>query len=171
MPEDFNKLRLLARKLVRTDFQKQWQFRLELEGEPSEFDLYVKDITYGPTEITTDDDTYGSVTMTWPTVFVPVKLTMTVRDDMDGRISKFVDAWCCKALHTDGTVGLPYGPDGYVKKVRKYIVHEDGTEDLAEEWEMYALTRGDTSQSRESGEFLEFPVTFVQFTTATPPKA
>lgn len=167
MPEDFNALRLLARKLVRTKFQKQWQFRLEIEGEPTDFDLYVKDISYGTTEIATDDDTCGAVTMTWPTAFLPVKLSMTMREDEDGRVSTFVDTWCAKAVHSDGTVGIPYGADGYVKKVRKFLVHEDGSETLAEEWEMYALTRGDITQSREAGEFLEFPVTFVQFTTAT----
>ena len=167
MAEDFNKLRLLARKLVKTDFQKQWLFRLEIEEEPADFDLYVKDISYSPLEITTDDDTCGGVTMTWPTGRAQVKITATMRDDADARISKFIDGWSEKVVHPDGTVGLPYGADGYVRKIRVYQQRDDGSETVAGEWEMYAMSRGDISQSRESGEFLEFPVSFVQFSTAT----
>lgn len=165
--EDFNKLRLITRKLVKTDFQKEWLFRLEIEEEPADFDLYVKDISYSPLEITTDDDTYGGVTMTWPSGRVPAKITVTMRDDADKRISKFVDAWCEKVAHSDGTVGLPYGVDGYVRKVRVYQQRGDGAETLSGEWEMYAQSRGDISQSRENGGFLEFPVSFIQFSTAT----
>lgn len=94
MAEDFNKLRMLARKLVATDFQKDWLFRLEVEGEPADLDLYVKDIAYNPLEITTDEENYGGVTMSWPTGRVPVKITATMRDNTDRRISAFICGWC-----------------------------------------------------------------------------
>lgn len=66
-------------------------------------------------------------------------------------------------------MGLPYGADGYVRKVRVYEQREDGSETLAGEWEMYATTPGETSRSRENGAYKEFPVAFVQFSTATSP--
>lgn len=160
--EDFNKLRMNVRKLVRMDFQKQWQFRIEIEGEPREFDLYVKDISYSTLEVETEEDSCGGTPFSWPTGLSSEKLTMTVRDDESQTIKHFIDAWLLKVVHKDGTVGLPYGLDGYVKKVRKYIVTDNG-EYLAEEWEMYPLTCGDVSQSRENGDFLEFPVVFAQF--------
>ena len=160
--EDFNKLRMITRQLVRKDFQKQWQFRIELEGEPHEFDLYVKDISYSTIEDVTENDSYGGLSMAWPIGIELVKLSMTVRDDESGTIQHFIDSWIEKAVHKDGTVGLPYGPLGYVKKVKKYIV-TDKDERLSEEWEMYPTTRGDVSQSRENGDFTEFPVTFIQF--------
>lgn len=169
MAEDFNKLRMLSRKLVATDFQKDWLFRLEVEGEPADLDLYVKDIAYNPLEVTTDEENYGGVTMSWPTGRVPVKITATMRDNTDRRISAFICEWCEKAVHADGTVGLPYGADGYVRKVRVYEQREDGSEVLAGEWEMYATTPGETSRSRENGAYKEFPVAFVQFSTATSP--
>ena len=145
--EDFNKLRMITRQLVRKDFQKQWQFRIELEGEPHEFDLYVKDISYSTIEAVTENDSYGGLSMAWPIGIELVKLSMTVRDDESGTIQHFIDSWIEKAVHKDGTVGLPYGPLGYVKKVKKYIV-TDKDERLSEEWEMYPTTRGDVSQSR-----------------------
>ncbi len=169
MAEDFNRLRMLSKKLVATDFQKDWLFRLEIEGEPTDFDLYVKDIAYNPLEITTDEENYGGVTMAWPTGRVPVKITATMRDNEDRRISQYISDWCEKAVHADGTVGLPYGADGYVRKVRVYEQRDDGTETLAGEWEMYATSPGETSRSRENGSCKEFPVALVQFTTATSP--
>lgn len=169
MAEDFNRLRMLSKKLVATDFQKDWLFRLEVEGEPADFDLYVKDVAYNPLEITTDEENYGGATMAWPTGRVPVKITATMRDDEDRRISKFFSDWCEKAVHADGTVGLPYGADGYVRKVRVYEQRDDGTETLAGEWEMYATSPGETSRSRENGSYKEFPVALIQFTTATSP--
>lgn len=160
--EDFNKLRMTTRQLVHKDFQKQWQFRIEIEGEPAEFDLYVKDISYSTIEAVTENDSYGGISMAWPTGIELVKLSMTVRDDESGTIQRFIDSWIEKVVHKDGTVGLPYGPLGYVKKVRKYIV-TDKDERLSEQWEMYPTTRGDVSQSRENSDFAEFPVTFMQF--------
>lgn len=168
MPEDFSRLRMLVKRLVHTEFQEQWQFRLEIEGEPADFDLYVKDISYGPSDVKTEEDECGSISMTWPTGINPVKISATVRDNVDQRVSRFFDAWCRKAAHPDGTVGLPYGADGYVRKVKKYIVTDDG-EQLEGVWEMFAVTRGDISQSRDTlSEFLEFPVVMVQLSTAPP---
>lgn len=167
MPEDFNRLRLLARQLVRTPFQKDWLFRLELEGEPAGFDLYVKDVSYSPIEVMTDDEPCGATTMTWPTGRTPARLTATVRDDEDGRIASFVDAWCERAAPGSGVVGLPYGVNGYVKKVRVYNLKDDGSERLAGEWEMFATGRGESARSRENGTFMEFQISLVQFSTAT----
>ncbi len=116
MAEDFNKLRMLSRKLVATDFQKDWLFRLEVEGEPAELDLYVKDIAYNPLEVTTDEENYGGVTMSWPTGRVPVKITATMRDNTDRRISAFICEWCEKAVHADGTVACLMGPMGMSAK-------------------------------------------------------
>lgn len=162
MAEDFNKLRMTTRLLVSTEFQKQWQFRLEVDGAPKDFDLYVKDIAYGPVDVKTDEDSYGGVVMTWPLGLAPVRLSVTVRDNRDERIAHFFDEWVGKVALPDGTVGIPAE---YLRKVRKYIVHDDSSETLSATWTMYPLTRGDISQSRETGDFLEFPVVFMQFAT------
>lgn len=167
MPEDFNKLRLISRQLVKTPFQMEWLFRLEIDGEPSDFDFYVKDVTCGPVEVTTEEETYGAVSMTWPTGSPPVRITATVRDNEDGRIAKFADAWIRLAVPGPGIVGLPYGPEGYVRKARIYNQKDSGAETLAGEWEMYATSRGEVSRSRENSAFMEFQISLVQFSTAT----
>lgn len=163
--EDFNKLRLLTKTLVKTDFQKDWLFRLAIDGEPSEFDLFVKDISYGIFETATDEEQYGSASIAWPTANQTMKITMTVRDHIDGRVQAFLKAWNGKVVHSDGTVGLPYGPDGYVRNVKIYNLTEAGGESMTCSYEMYPIQCGEVARSREKGEFMEFPATFVQFST------
>ena len=163
--EDFNKLRLLTKTLVKTDFQQDGLFRLAIDGEPSEFDLFVKDISYGVFETATDEEQYGSASIAWPTANQTMKITMTVRDHIDGRVQAFLKAWNGKVVHSDGTVGLPYGPDGYVRNVKIYNLTEAGGESLTCSYEMYPIQCGEVARSREKGEFMEFTATFVQFST------
>ena len=164
MAEDFNKLRLTTRKMVKTPYKQGWQFRIEIEGEPIDFDIYVKEASHGPTEVNTEEDQYGGQTLTWPTGSAPVELALTLRDHEDERVAKWFDAWSAKVVFADGTVGLPYGSDGYVKKVKRYSLVDDGRrEELRETWEMYPIKRGDVTESREDAKHLEFTAVFRQF--------
>lgn len=163
MAEDFNKMRLMVKRLVGTDFKQAWEFKLEIEGQPEDLDIFVKDITFGPTEIANDPVKVGGRTLTYPTGAEPVSLSMTVRDHRDERIANFFDDWAAKVVNDDGTLNLPYGDDGYVKKVKRYALNEDGTDDLRNTWEMFTVQRGDVTESREEGNFFEFPMTFIQF--------
>lgn len=164
MQEDFNKLRSMAHQLVQTRFKHVWQFKLVIDGAPSDFDIYVKDISYGPTEIENDGVKVGGRVLTYPTGAQPVSLSMTVRDNEDERVSKWFDAWALKVAKSDGTMGLPYSSDGYVKKVKRYFVDADGTEEERDTWEMFPVQRGDVTETREgTGSFLEFAITFIQF--------
>lgn len=165
MAEDFNKLRLISHQLVETDFQKNWLFRLDIEGAPDDLDFYVKDVTYNPRELNTDDEAIGSLAYTWPTSRSPIKVNAVMRENEDGRIYDFIDAWYNKIIRPDGTVGLPYGADGYLKKVKVYWLKDNGSEKLAGEWEMYPTTLGEVNFSRENAAFMEFQVSFTQFAT------
>ena len=94
-----------------------------------------------------------------------MKLSMTMRDHVDRRVSKWFDEWVGKIVNPDGTVNLPYGANGYVKKVKSYALKEDGSEELENTWGMYAETRGDVTMTVEGDGFLEFPCIFQQFRT------
>lgn len=163
--EDFNQLRQMSRKLVRTAFQPEWLFRLSVSGAPSDFDLYVKDITYSHFDIQTDDDTIGSATMSWPTAEQALRISVTVRDNTDQRVAQFLRTWAAQVIHHDGTVGLPYGATGYVRNVSIYLQTMSGAESLVCTREMYPIQCGEVTQSRDNAaNFLEIPVTFTQFT-------
>ncbi len=162
--EDFNAMRQMAHKLVRTQFQPEWLFRLDVAGAPADFDLYVKDITYSHFDIQTDDEQIGSATMSWPTAEQALQISMTVRDNVDQRVANFLRAWAHQVIHPDGTVGLPYGTDGYVRNVLVYTQSPGGTEHLVCSREMYPIQCGEVTQSRENSAWMEIPVTFTQFT-------
>lgn len=163
--EDFNQLRQTARKLMRTSFQPAWLFRLVVPGAPTDFDLYVKDITFPHFDIAVDDEAIGSGTFSWPTSMQSLRVSMNVRDNVDQRVSRFLRTWAAQVVHSDGTVGLPYGANGYVRNVSIYTQTPNGSERLVCTREMYPIQCGEVSMSRDNtGDHMEMPVTFAQFT-------
>jgi len=163
--EDFNRLRRVNRQLVHTEFQTEWNFRLDLEGAPSDFDFYVKDISYSHFDIATDEEQCGSAAYVWPTADQPLRISFTMRDNIDGRNAIFLSRWWGKVVAPDGTVGLPFGVDGYVKKAIIYNIDVMGQEIPSYGMNCYPIQVGEVSRSRENGQFLEIPVTLAQFST------
>lgn len=163
MAEDFAALRTMLRKIVQKDFRQAWQFKIEVDGQPSDFDLFVKDVTFGPKEVTTEAAEYGGQVVTWPKGMAPVELSMTMRDDENETVAKWFDEWASKVVNPDGTVNLQ---GEYVRKVRRYHVFMDlRSQELRDTWTMYPVRRGDVVESYENGGHLEFQATFVQFRT------
>lgn len=163
--EDFNRLRQVSRQLMQTDFQTEWNFRLEIEGAPADFDFYIKDISYSYFDIATDEEKYGAASYTWPTGDQCLRLSFTMRDNIDGRNTVFFSRWWGKVVGTGGTVGLPLGENGYVKGIMIYNIDVEGNEILSQVMNGYPIQVGDISRSRENGQFMELPVTLVQFST------
>ena len=168
MVADFNKQRALVQKMVKTSFQHAWAYRIEIEGQPSDFEIFVKDISYGPVEIGTNPIKVGVNNLTFPNSVEPVAISMTVRDHEDERIYKWLNDWASKVVNGDGTVNPPLHPQvGYLKKWRRYqLVHgESGgfRENLSREWSVYPTQMGDIAESYSEHGLLEFPISFVQF--------
>lgn len=155
-------MRLVAKEAVHKEFRQSWQFKFEIPEAPADFDFYVKDVSYGPTEVQTDPEKIGvtTLTITWPTGSGPVELSMTMRDHEDGRIKKWFEGLVAKILFDDGTVGLP---SDYCIDIQRFTVLQTGAEVLTDTWTMYPTQLGDVTESREDPGFCEFPITFVQF--------
>lgn len=164
-PEDFNQLRKINKKLVSTEFVQEWNFRLEIEDQPADFDLYIKDISYAGFEAATDEDKYGSAAFTWPVSKNPMRISFTARDNYDRRISAFLHKWFSKVIINRGIVGLPFGKDGYVKKTCIYHVKSSGEEVKVYNIKTFPIQLGDITRSHENGQFMEMPVTLVHFST------
>lgn len=163
MSEDIAALKAALRRVVKKDFRQSWQFRIEVEGEPHDFDLFVKDVTFGPTEITTEPAKYGGQVVNWPDGLAPVELSMTLRDDENETVAKWFDAWAKKVVNSDGTVNLQ---GEYVRKIKRYHVAMDyRSEEVRDTWTMFPVRRGDVVLSYEDGRHQEFQATFVQFRT------
>lgn len=161
MAEDFNHMRMLAKKIVETEYRQAWQFAIEIDGAPEDFDFYVKDISYGPFEIETEQEKVGMATFTYPTGTQPVTVSMTMRDNMDGRIYSWFEGCVLKMVNPDGTVNLP---DAYIQKWRRLPIDANNkTYGKPMELDVIPTQLGDVSESREDANSLEFPITLVQF--------
>ncbi|MBQ7609111.1 MAG: hypothetical protein IJU76_14270 [Desulfovibrionaceae bacterium] len=161
--EDFNRLRLLNHQLVHTDFAKEWNFSVSIAGAPADMDFYVKDVTYGFLDTNIDEEQYGSATVPWPQGRNPYKITMNMRDNEDARVQRFFIEWFGLIFpNDDGTVGLPYGDGGYMRKVSIMNLDIEGTETtIVPALDCYPTQVGDISRSRENAAFFEFPVSLV----------
>lgn len=165
VPEDFNKLRQINKKLVQTEFVQEWNFRLEIEGQPTDFDLYVKDLSYSGFELGTDEEKYGIATYTWPTADQPLRISFTARDNYDLRVASYIHSWAGEVVNNNGTVGVPFGPFGYARKVRIYHVKTSGEEVPLYQNMSYPIQYGECTRSHENPQFMEMPVTMVLFST------
>jgi hypothetical protein len=159
--EDFNKLRLIARSLVKTTFREPWQFRVEIDNYPhKDFDLYVREISYGPTEIETDQEKVGIQTLTYPSGTAPVTVSMTMRDHEDERVSKWFKTLTGKVVNPDGTVNLPID---YCVSFRRFSLLHNNSEVETDKWIVFPTQIGDVTESKDGEGLLEFPITFIQF--------
>jgi len=172
--EDFNRLRLLAKQIARTNFKLNWQFRIEVippsgfSKPPADFDIYVKDITYDPIEIETETEKIGGHTVTWPISLAPVTLTMTMRDNVDGRIRDWFGNISGGIVNKDGTVNLVR--KSLCKVIRYGLVSTSGgisEENIGDTLLMIPTKLGEISESRGEGGNVEFPITFVEHSTQT----
>lgn len=164
-PEDFNQLRLINKKLVSTEFVLEWNFRLEIEDQPEDFDLYIKDISYSGFETSADEERYGSATYSWPMSDQPLRISFTARDNADLRIAMFLHDWQNMTINANGTVNVPFGINGYAKKARVYHIKSSGEEIPLYQIMAYPTQFGECSRSHENGAFMEMPVTLTVFST------
>jgi hypothetical protein len=168
---DFNgaKLKRVVKQLVQTEFHEQRNFDIEIDGAPDDLSLYVKDISYGPVEVETDQGKTGMNVSTSPVSRQPVTVTITVRDKMEGgkfKVQKWFSDWAAKIWNADGTYNLPKPgtADSWVVKYRRFSVSDYGeTREMTEEFDVVPTKLGDVSESRAEGGHVEYPITIVQY--------
>lgn len=155
----------MAHQLVMTPFQQGWQYRVEVAGMPSDFDVYVKDITYGAYTIEFEAKQIGSTEIQNPTHRTAGLVTLTVRDHQDARVENFFTKAANKVINPDGTVNLPRE---YLLTMRLYLLQENGGETLSKEWEVVPAECGEITRSRSSlNEFVSFPISFQKYRSAS----
>lgn len=154
-------VRRLVKQLVETPFQQGWQFRVEIDGAPKDFDLYVRDLTYGPLTVEYETKQIGSISINAPINKTPTSFSMTVRDHEDGRMMKFFDKLGDKVANDDGTVNLS---SNYLVKMRIYRL--TSSSEILEREIQVSIGEYEVSRSRtELNQFISYPVTFQSFRT------
>lgn len=150
-------------ELVALKKQGSWEFCVEIEDAPAEFDILVKDLNYEPITINVEEKNFGSVQIAPPINAERVTLTMTVRDTKDKKLYKWLTQLAGKIVHSDGTFGIPYE---YVKRVRIFSSTNKADDPDPDEWYMVFTNVGEISKDRSSKEYLEFPTTWSQYKTS-----
>ncbi len=164
---DFNREKMMVKRMVQANFQHGWQFRLEIEKQPLDFDLFVKDVSYGPVEIEYEPLKLGAIQIQVPTGVLPVSISMTVRDHDDERIYKWFTEWKDLVVNPDGTVNPPMHPDfKWLREWKKHTLVHDAkgfVEVLSETYLVAPVQMGDITQSYDDHGFKEFPITVIQY--------
>lgn len=148
---------------MRIRYAQGWQWTVEVDGLNG-FDMFVKDITYSHGSIETESKIIGSVEFNKPTHVTAGPVTMTVRDDEEGKVMKWFMERKAKVTNRDGTINLP---PSYLMNVRLYRVTQDGGVDLESEMRVFPTQLGEVTRSRDQvSEFLSYPITFQKYTSA-----
>ena len=162
-------LKGIVKKMVHTHFREPWQFRIEVDGYPThqDFDIYVREITYGPTEIETEQEKVGIGVLTYPSGAMPVTVSMIMRDNEERWVSDWFNELVKKVVNDDGTVNLPHD---YCVRMRRFSLRHGAGDKQTDEWLVYPTQLGDVTESKDGEGVLEFPITFVQFRSITKKK-
>lgn len=179
--EDFNRLRLIQKAMKDADYLHPWEWRVDIilpngmsipehtelfrkigggsgsDADTSFFDLYAKDVSFGPVTIENEPVKAGAITFTYPTASAPVSITMTMRDRKDRVVYDWLKALAKKVLNDDGTVNLP---STYLIQMRLINLSDSTTTD---EWLVYPTDMGEITLSVDTEGLTEFPVKFMQF--------
>jgi len=149
--------RRIVKQLIETPFQQGWQFRIEIDGAPTDFDMYVRDVTYGQLTVEYETKQIGSISINSPINRTITEISLTVRDHEDGRLMKYFDSMADKVTNADGTVNLS---SKYLTKMRMYRILSSDKEVLESEWRV-SIGGYEVSRSRaELNQFVSYPVTF-----------
>lgn len=154
-------LRALNKRLVQTPFREGWEYRVEVEKAPVDWDLFCKEIVQTPIELEVATQRVGAHYLSYLNGAQPVSLTLTMRDHVDGRIYDWFEAWCGEVVSPKGTWGLPID---YLRTVKIHARKHDGSEYLRQKLRVQPLSLGELTESVEpSGSLLEFPITLIEF--------
>lgn len=164
MTGNFAGQRLAVKRSVQQAFQHNWQFTLHIDGQPTDFELFVKDVTYGLFAITTNPIMTGASLINLPQQQEPGTLTLTLRDHQDRRVYHWLLDWMAKIRNVDGTLNPPLHPTlGYVRQLQLLQLTEQATEQLIQSFLVYPSQASDITESYSEPGFLAFSVTFTRF--------
>lgn len=150
-----------ATQFMQTPFLQGWQWCVEADNAPFDFDIYVKDIDFGAGSIDSDVFQIGAGSIALPTFSSAGEISFTVRDNSDLRVSKWFDGCLSRVKNNDGTLNLP---KDYVFNIKIFILNEYGVKTLLSNMSVFALKKGNYSLSRDGiNTFMSVPLTFQKF--------
>ena len=153
--------RSIVLKRMQTNYQHDCMYRLEIDDQPSDLDLFTQEVSYGKGTIETKTMNVRTGDFNLPSKRTAGSVTVVFEDDDTGRISDFISGLQKLIFNEDGTQNLPVD---YLKKLRIYRLNNNGEERLDCEWSVYVEENSDYSGKNDSvSEHGTFSVTFKKF--------
>lgn len=170
-----NILKQSVSRHVETRFKRAYDWKVVFRPvsgvsmpEFPDLDVFIREHSYGPTEIEMDEIDIGSIVRNFPRKAMPVTSTVTIRDDQHETVGAWLDSIAARMVNRDGTQNLPYDPEkGWVLIMDRYRIiydrEDEMTFELASSMEVVFRQRGDVDESYSELGFLAYPAVFVQF--------
>lgn len=151
----------LLQRRMKIKYRYDCLYRLEIEDQPADLDLFTQEVSYGKGTIESESVNVRTGDFNIPHKRTAGSVTVIFEDDEDGKISKFITSMQQLIFNEDGTQNLPID---YLKKLNIYRLKDNGEEWLESEWDVYVEENSDYTGSNESRtENGTFSVTFKKF--------
>ncbi len=153
--------RKMALARIKIKYQLDCLWRVEIDGQPDDMDLFSREVSYGKGTIESDTISLRTGDLNTPTKKTAGSITVVFNDDEDGKISDYIDSLQSKIFNKDGTQNLPVD---YLINLKIYRLKDNGTERLDKAWLVYVEGNDDYSGNNDSRtEFGTFSATFKKY--------
>ena len=151
----------IAKRMVKAQFAEPWQFRVEIEDAPKDWDLLCKEVSQTPYELEHAQQRIGAHYLSYLNGVQSVVVTMTMRDNEDGEIFEWFKEWVDSIVNPDGTWNVP---SEYLKTLKLHRLSHAGKASVRQELRVQPLTMGELTETVDrTGALLEFPISVVEF--------
>nr|AKN37073.1 Phage protein [Vibrio cyclitrophicus]AKN38218.1 hypothetical protein [Vibrio splendidus] len=148
-------------KRAKVQFRTDCLWRLEIDDQPLDLELFAQEVSYGKGSIESDSIDVRTGMFNLPSKKTAGSVTVVFEDDEDGRVDAYIGSLQKKIFNPDGTMNLPRD---YVFKLRIYRINSGGGERLDAEWSVYVEENSDHKGDNKSvSEIGTFSVTFKKF--------
>ena len=139
---------------------------IEVEGENSDFLSYqCREVTVSLGSIEIEEIASGSLRFGLPRNATVSRLELNFALDVEGRVMKYFKDWKAKVMSPNGLFGLPFGSDGYVKRITISARDNQTFEPTFEIRQMLVFPEnlGQLNFSSKQADAMELQVTLCRF--------
>ena len=153
--------RKIALSRMKINYQRDFMWKMEIDGQPSDLNLFSNQISYGKGSIESKSINIRTGDINMPEKRTAGEVTAVFEDEDTGRISEFITSLQRKIFNPDGTGNLPIE---YLFRLKIYRLMNNGEWRLDKKWMVYVEDNndytGDNASVTENG---TFNVTFKKY--------
>lgn len=146
--------------------QQSQNFLVEIEGPESSFlSEQCREVTVSLGSVEVEEISSGTVRFGLPKQGTVSRLELTFSLDSEGKVMNYFRDWKSQVMGSDGFFGIPFGPDGYVRRVTISALDNKSLNPSFEIRQLlcYPEKLGELSFSVKEANAMEMQVTLVRF--------